>query len=336
MELHRHHAGLQLHKPITQHRIVHQALAARRFFLHQFDDGLQARVGGVGIAQHAAFIFQCGVGDEPALPAPAHHVLLWHAHIGEKHFVEFGIARHRFQWANVDARGRHREQDVAYALVLGALAFGAHETEDHVRALGGGGPDFLAVDEKIAAVFNPARLQRGKIGACAGLRIALTPDDFTAQGGRDVLALLFFAADFQQRRNQHRNALPGNSGWRFGTGEFFGNDTRLKNIGGRAITAIHTRDGARGITILDQQLLPGQHIGRGPPAAIRLWKLSAMVFEKRTRLAAKVFVFGAVCEIHVSPLSSGTCTSVLRRASARVSTLYAVWEIKSSIQERGD
>ena len=299
VKLHRQHTGLKLHQPVAHHRLLHQGLAIDRFGIHQFDDGAEAAAGRIGIAQHAAFMLQRGIGNEPARATPAHHIFLRHADIGEKHLVEFGVAGHGLEGAHLDPRRAHRKQDVGNALMLGALSLGAHKAEDHVGILGGGGPDFLAVDDEIMAVFHGAGLQRGQIGAGAGLGIALTPDNFAAQGGRNILALLFLAADLEQCWHQHRNALPRQAGRRAGTGEFLRDDAGFEHIRLGAIAAILPRNGARGIAVLDQKALPGEQFRPrtvAPAPAGR--KTVAVRHQKGARLGTEGFIFCAVSQIH--------------------------------------
>ena len=90
--------------------------------------------------------------------------------------------------------------------MLGRLRIGADQAEDPVGLVGIAGPDLLAVDQPMVALVLALGLQRGEVGAGAGLGIALAPADLAARDlGQEVL-LLLLGAIFEQRRAEHRDA----------------------------------------------------------------------------------------------------------------------------------
>src|SRR5208282_3606402 len=78
----------------------------------------------------------------------------------------------------------------------------------------------------IALQFG-ARLQRGEIGAGAGLRISLAPADFTARDFRQMLFLLRLVAVLQQRRTEHPDAEAVERRAASERGHFLAQDFRL-------------------------------------------------------------------------------------------------------------
>jgi len=215
-------------------------------------------LAGSGLAaDRDALVHQRGVGDLPALAAPADDIGLRHPDIGEEDLVELGAAGHRLERAHVDARRVHRQQNIADALIFARrVGLGAHEHEHHVGVMGRAGPDLLAVDEEVVALLAGAGLQRGEVGAGARLGIALAPDHLAADGRRDIGPLLLLAAGLEQGRHQHRDALARQAGREAGPRELLGDDEGLERVRLGTEAAIFLRNRAAGIALLDQQLLP--------------------------------------------------------------------------------
>src|SRR3546814_1754118 len=59
--------------------------------------------------------------------------------------------------------------------MLGGVPFGPYQAEDHVRFLGGAGPDLLAVDDEFVAFDPGAGLETGEVRSRSGFGIALAP-----------------------------------------------------------------------------------------------------------------------------------------------------------------
>ena len=90
--------------------------------------------------------------------------------------------------------------------MLGRVGVGAHEAENPVGFIRVRGPDFRAVDQELIALVLGAGLQRCEVGTGAGLRVSLAPSNLAAGDFRQMLALLFFVAVFQQRGSEHPDA----------------------------------------------------------------------------------------------------------------------------------
>ena len=70
----------------------------------------------------------------------------------------------------------------------------ASQHEDPLRVLRPAGPDLLAVDDEIVAVFDRRGLQGSQVRTGVGLAVPLAPDHLAAGDARQVHLLLFFGA----------------------------------------------------------------------------------------------------------------------------------------------
>ena len=107
---------------------------------------------------------------------------------------------------DLDARVGHVTEEEGYAAVLGGLGIGAGEHEESVGVVGATGPDLLAGDHKVVAVFDCAGLEGCEVGARARLAESLAPVDPALSDGREVFALLLLGAVHHQRRPEHADA----------------------------------------------------------------------------------------------------------------------------------
>ncbi len=160
-------------------------------------------------ADHGSFVRQQGLGHVPSSVQGPDQVFLLDPHVVEEGLAEGRLTADQRDGTGADARRRHVEQDEANAQMLGRLGVGADQTEYPVGLIGVGGPDLLAVDDPVVATIFRPRLDRGQVGAGAGLGIALTPADLAAHDGRQEALLLFLGAKGQQRRAQHPDAEAG-------------------------------------------------------------------------------------------------------------------------------
>ncbi len=151
-----------------------------------------------------------GVRDDPSFVELGDQVSTRHANVVEENFVEAAIAGHLHERTNGDSRRMHVDQNVRNPAMLGRFGICPHQTEHHVRVLRAGGPHFLPVDDKLVADDFRARLQRGQVGACAGLGVSLAPDFFCAENFRQIAFLLFLGAPRDQRRPEHPESRPAN------------------------------------------------------------------------------------------------------------------------------
>ena len=114
------------------------------------------------------------------------------AHVVEEDLVELVGAGHVHEGADGYAGRLHRHDEVGEAFVLGDIGVGARKEEHVLRHVGERGPDLLAVDDVVVAVLHSPGLERGEVGAGAGLGEALAPHLFAGEDLRDVLLLLLF------------------------------------------------------------------------------------------------------------------------------------------------
>ncbi len=78
--------------------------------------------------------------------------------------------------------------------MFGGIGVRAGEQDHPLRDVPAGGPDLLAVDDEVVAVTDGPGLEGRKVGAGAGLAIALAPDHVAAEYLGQVLLLLLFGA----------------------------------------------------------------------------------------------------------------------------------------------
>ena len=110
--------------------------------------------------------------------------------------------------------------------MLGRVGVGADEGEEGVGGVGGGGPDFLAVDDEVVAVADGAGGERGEVGAGAGFGVALRPGDFAGEDRGQVLAFLLVGAVHDQGGAEHGDAGAADGGGA-GFGHFLAEDELL-------------------------------------------------------------------------------------------------------------
>ena len=85
-------------------------------------------------------------------------------------------------------------------------AFGSvHQAEAPIGHVRGRGPDLLAVDDVFVADPLCRGLERGEVGAGAGLGKALTPPIVEIGGARQEALFLLLGAELHQHRADHRD-----------------------------------------------------------------------------------------------------------------------------------
>ena len=183
-------------------------------------------------------------------------------------------------------------------LCFGASGFGADEAEHHVRGLGAGRPDLLAVDDPFVAVEFRLGGERRQIRAGAGFRVALAPGHLAAHGRRHQPLLLLLGAEFEHRR--HQPVVAGVAGRNAGAGELLGDDARLEDVRLGAVAAVLLRNRARRVAVLDQQLLPRLRGVRRLAGDGRLGggRLVLVLVQEAAHFVAEGLVFGAVLQVH--------------------------------------
>src|SRR5208282_6560246 len=95
-------------------------------------------------------------------------------------------------------------------------------------------PDFLAVDDKVVAVLDRASLKRGKIGAGAGLRIALAPDFVAGENLRQVALFLLLGPPMHQGGAEQTEPHPKERYRRTGALQLLRVDDVLQDTGSAA------------------------------------------------------------------------------------------------------
>src|SRR6185503_16834074 len=105
-----------------------------------------------------------------------------------------------------DTGGVHVDQQKGDAILLLALAGGAHKTKTHVGPLPVGVPGLLSVDEILVTFALRAGLQRGEVGTRTRLRIALAPPVLAGEDAGKIAFLLRFTAKSDDDRTDHVQA----------------------------------------------------------------------------------------------------------------------------------
>ena len=102
-----------------------------------------------------------------------------------------------------------RDQDDRDALVLRGVGIGARREPDVVGVLRVRREDLLAVDDVVVAVADGARLERGEVGAGAGLGVADAEESSPCRMPRQQRLLLRLGAELHDRRADRVDAMTG-------------------------------------------------------------------------------------------------------------------------------
>ena len=208
-----------LAKFLPDERIILQSLLA-----HKCDEPVefgaekQRQRGGLV----ASFETEQRLRDLPARVHRADDVVGSGARPGEEDLGELRVSIDHADRADLDSGLVERNQQEADAAVTGRFRIGAGQHENPIGAVGGRGPDLLAVDDPLRAVQPGASRQRGQVGAGSRLGIALAPDVLhRPDTGKEVL-LLLLRAPHQQRVGEHLDAVGvgGHAVRQAGAGEF--------------------------------------------------------------------------------------------------------------------
>ena len=164
---------------------------------------LLARTAAAQARSHIALVLQQVFRDRPAAIQFAYQVAFGYLHVVEEGLAERRGAADQLDGGGAHPQGRHVEQEETDAIALRCLRIGAHQAEDPVRQIGVGGPDLGTVHQEVVAHILCRGLQAGEVRARARLAVALAPANFTAGNFRQVLKLLCFSGEFEQRRCKH-------------------------------------------------------------------------------------------------------------------------------------
>ena len=155
--------------------VLDQRLAAGLLERGEFLEAADARLGHADAGDAGALVAEQELGVVPALVLLADQVLDRHLHVVEEHLVDLVAAVDGQDRAHGDAGRLHVDQQERDAFLLLRRRIGAHQAEDPVGVLRQRGPGLLAVDDVVVAVALGRGLQRGEVGAGAGLGEALAP-----------------------------------------------------------------------------------------------------------------------------------------------------------------
>src|SRR5208282_4702105 len=156
-------------------------------------------------------------------------------------------------------------------------------------------PDFLAVDDKVVAVLDGASLKRGKIGAGAGLRIALAPDFVAGENLRQVALFLLVGPPMHQGGSEQTEPHPKE--WHRCTGalQLLRVDDVLQDTGSAAAVFLGPTDSypPAGVKLLvpgDTPLPIAFVLLRGHPELGTVLGFGCVGVEPRAKLGSKSFV----------------------------------------------
>src|SRR3954466_9318048 len=184
-------AGREL---VAEGRVLDDRLAAGFDLTGEIADAAEPLLGDTDARDAGALIAEQEFRVIPALVLLADQILDGHFDVVEEYLVDLGAAVDGLDRAHRDALGLHREHDEGDAHLLLGGRIGAAEAEDHVGVLGERGPGLLAVDDPLVALALGLGLERGEVGAGAGLGEALAPPIVDiGDAGQKPLLLLFFA-----------------------------------------------------------------------------------------------------------------------------------------------
>src|SRR5262245_9508217 len=139
----------------------------------------------------------------PALALLADEILGGHRDIVEEDLVHLVLLVVEHEWPHRDPRRVHVDEQEADAFLLLHRAVGAHQAEDQVGEVRERRPGFLAVDDVAVPLAHRARLQRGEVGAGAGLGVTLAPPVLVVADAREIVLLLPGAAVLHDHGSDH-------------------------------------------------------------------------------------------------------------------------------------
>src|SRR4051812_12456445 len=169
-------------------------------------DAAQALLRDADAGDADALVAEQELGVVPALVLLPDEVLGRHAHVVEEDLVDLLAAVDGADRAHRDAGRLHVDEEEGDALLLLYRHVGAGEHEDPVGVLPERRPGLLAGDDVLVAVALCRRLERGEVGAGAGLGEALAPPVVEIGDARQEAALLRLRAEGDDDRADHADA----------------------------------------------------------------------------------------------------------------------------------
>ena len=106
-----------------------------------------------------ALVRQQELGNSPAHAFLTHQILQRYPHIGEIDLVKVMMAVNRVDRPHLDTRCFHINQQERNPLLLLDRGVGSNQTEHHVRPVGLGRPDLLAIHQIMVFLALGTRLE---------------------------------------------------------------------------------------------------------------------------------------------------------------------------------
>ena len=182
-----------------------RALVPQPFGLGDALQAFELALGAVHVRDVGAFVREQVLGVGPALVLLADQLIGRHFDVVEPDLVHLVRAVEHDDRAHRHAGRLHVDQQERDAGLRLALVAGAHQAEDPFAVLAQRGPGLLAVDDVVVAAALGLALERGQVGARAGLAVALAPPDLAAgNAGQEAPLLLGRAEGHDHRRHHHR------------------------------------------------------------------------------------------------------------------------------------
>ena len=151
------HPGCLAQGPGLAQAIHHDGVVQQAALPGQFGQAVEGH-RRPGIARRADALKLQGMPHHfPALVFRAQARGHGHVDIGEKHLVEVALAHHRRNFADLDARRVHGNQQHRNPTVTPAIGIRAHQQQDEIRVIAIGRPDLAAIDDVL--VPHPKRFR---------------------------------------------------------------------------------------------------------------------------------------------------------------------------------
>src|SRR6266700_3767021 len=310
---------------LAKTRILDHRLAAGLDLGGELLDAADALLGDADAGNAGALVAEQELGVIPALVLLAHQVLDRHLDVVEEDLVDLMAAVDGLDRPHRDALALHVDQDEGDAGLLLRRRIGAAEAEDHVGVLRQRCPGLLAVDDIFVALALGLGLERGEVGAGAGLGEALAPPVVDVGDARQILLLLRLVAKGVDDGTDHADAEGERRRRRVHLQLLVENVVLHRGPPGAAIFLGPVRD-APALVVEDAP--PGDHLVLRQMPALDQFAPGLrrhVIPEERPHVLAERHFFLAESEIHRILLWSNLLAFVIPgRALARTRTLDVI------------
>ncbi len=192
-------------EPVAAHVVV--ALGVLAPDLERVADGTRLPAGNRAADRHA-LVHQRGERDPPPVAEAADAVGVGHAHTGQVHLVELGLAGDLTQRPDVDAGRVHVEREVGEPAVLRCFGIGARDEHPAVGPVRERVPHLLPVDDPLVAVADRTCRQAREVGTGAGLAEELAPQLLAGEQRSQEPRLELVVGVGRDRRRGEEDAEP--------------------------------------------------------------------------------------------------------------------------------